>query len=402
MLRIAIISPDTELIEGLRSLMEGVSVMTLVRTVDHYPTLPALNRLIRSAAPHVLFVSTESSTKLIELVKNVEQTSPGVQIVAVGRTSEPQVLLEVMRAGLREFLSLPFHRQTLYDCLSRVREQAEKRPPATQASDRLFCFLPAKPGVGATTIAVNTALAMARLAESETLLMDLDLNCGLVRFLLQLDNPFSVRDAAERAGKLDESLWPQLVAKAGALDVLHAGLMRPESPLDLEQLQELVEFARRNYQVILVDLSGNLERHSLELMAEARGIFLVTTPEVPALHLAREKLNFFRHISLSEKVSVLLNRCQKRSLVTPAHVEELLGMPPLMSFANDYQGIHKALTAGKEIDGKSELGKQLAKLAEHIHEKPGAQAQEATKRKFVEYFSVIPTKISVFGEKKIV
>src|SRR5258708_28525549 len=148
MLRAVIISPDTGLTEGLEELIGGVGVISLIRTVDRYPSAHELTRLVRSAAPHVLFVSCESSAQLIGIVQALEETSPGVQIVAIGRTSEPQVLLDAMRAGVREFLSLPFHRQTLYDCLSRVKEQAERRPPQFETSDRVFCFLPAKPGVG--------------------------------------------------------------------------------------------------------------------------------------------------------------------------------------------------------------------------------------------------------------
>ena len=96
-----------------------------------------------------------------------------------------------------------------------------------------------------------------------------------------------------------------------------------------------------------MDLSGNLERYSLEIMQEAKRIFLVVTPEIPSLHLAREKLNFLTHLDLGDRVSVLLNRSHKRSVVSPAQIENLLGAPVMMNFANDYQGVHKALQAGK-------------------------------------------------------
>src|SRR5260370_27358513 len=121
MLRAAIISPDTDLNDGLEELFSGLDIISLVRSVDHYPVSGELTQLLRSAAPHVLFVAVESSPKLLEIVRAVETSAPGVQIVAIGRTSDPQTLLEAMRAGVREFLSLPFHRPTLYDCLARVQ-----------------------------------------------------------------------------------------------------------------------------------------------------------------------------------------------------------------------------------------------------------------------------------------
>jgi pilus assembly protein CpaE len=400
MLRAAIISPDTDLNDGLEELFSGLDVISLVRSVDHYPVSGELTRLLRSAAPHVLFVAVESSPKLLEIVRAVETSAPGVQIVAIGRTSDPQTLLEAMRAGVREFLSLPFHRQTLYDCLARVQEQAEKRPPQIESTDRLFCFLPTKPGVGASTVAVNAALALARLPDAQTLLLDLDLNCGLVRFMLQLDNQYSVRDAVERGHTLDESMWPQLVSKVGQLDVLHGGGLNPESGLDTTNLHNLIEFTRRNYRAILMDLSGNMERHSVEAMSEAKRIFLVTTPEVSSLHLAREKLAFLRSVNLAERVSLLLNRCQKRAVISQAQVQDLLGIPVTMSFQNDYQAVNRALTGGKAVESATDLGKQFGKLAELLMEKPKPETAETSKRRFVEYFSVFPAKMSSFADKK--
>ena len=400
MLRAAIISPDTDLNDGLEELFSGLDIISLVRSVDHYPVSGELTQLLRSAAPHVLFVAVESSPKLLEIVRAVETSAPGVQIVAIGRTSDPQTLLEAMRAGVREFLSLPFHRQTLYDCLARVQEQAEKRPPQIESSDRLFCFLPTKPGVGASTVAVNAALALARLPDAQTLLLDLDLNCGLVRFMLQLDNQYSVRDAVERGHTLDESMWPQLVSKVGQLDVLHGGGLNPESGLDTTNLHDLIEFTRRNYRAILMDLSGNMERHSVEAMSEAKRIFLVTTPEVSSLHLAREKLAFLRSVNLAERVSLLLNRCQKRAVISQAQVQDLLGIPVTMSFQNDYQAVNRALTGGKAVESATDLGKQFGKLAELLMEKPKPETAETSKRRFVEYFSVFPAKMSSFADKK--
>ena len=88
-----------------------------------------------------------------------------------------------------------------------------------------------------------------------------------------------------------------------------------------------LDFLRRNYKVICADLSGNLERYSLELMQESKAVLLVCTPEVPSLHLAREKMAFLKSIDVKDRVSVVLNRVHKKPLFSPKQVEELLGVP---------------------------------------------------------------------------
>jgi hypothetical protein len=72
---------------------------------------------------------------------------------------------------------------------------------AIPKTGEVLCFLPAKPGVGASTITVNTAAAF----------LDADLGSGMVRFMLQIEHEWSIRDAAKRAADLDENLWPQLI-----------------------------------------------------------------------------------------------------------------------------------------------------------------------------------------------
>ncbi len=331
-------------------------------------------------------------------MKEVEATHPGVQFVAIHRVCEPAVLLELMRAGIREFLAPPFSRQAVLELLARLRESAERKPPAVNSTDLVFTFLPSKAGVGASTIALNTAFALSRVPKTEVLLADFDLNSGMQRFMLKFDHAYSILDAVEHAAHLDEKLWPQLVASISGLDVLHSGRMNPGVRVETPQIRHLMEFARRNYGAVCVDLSGNMEKYSVELMHESRRIFLVCTPEVPSLHLAREKYTYLTGLELGDRVSILLNRVHKRSVISSEQVEKLLGLPVHMSFSNDYMGVHRALTDGHQVEPSSELGKQFTKLAESLVEKPQSGA-EASKR-FVEYFSILPARYTVFGKKQ--
>jgi Flp pilus assembly CpaE family ATPase len=148
---------------------------------------------------------------------------------------------------------------------------------------------------------------------------------------------------------------------------------------------------RRNYSALCFDMSGNLERYSLEIMHESKRIFLVCTPEIPALHLAREKYLYLKQLDLGERVSVLLNRYPKRSLITPPQIEQLLGVPIYMTFPNDYQAVQRAVTAGRWVESNSELGRQFTSLAQTMLEAKTAPAPEAKKR-FIEFFSVVPGK----------
>src|SRR5216684_2667101 len=67
-----------------------------------------------------------------------------------------------------------------------------------------------------------------------------------------------------------------------------------------------------------------------------------------------------------ETVKILLNRAQRHTLIPITEVEKLLELPVYMSFPNDYVGVHKAITAGKQVNAASELGAGFRALAESI------------------------------------
>ena len=397
MLRAIIVSPDKELGGGLEELFVELGHVGVTRNLQRYPTALELTRVMRAHAPHVIFVGIGELPKAMALVREIEAAYPGVQFVAIHRVCEQPVLLELMRAGIREFLAPPFNRQAVLELTARLREAAEKKPPPIESTDLVFAFLPSKAGVGTSTITLNTACALSRVPKPGVLLADFDLNSGMQRFMLKLDHAYSLVDAVEHASSMDENLWPQLVASIGSLDVLHAGRMNPGFRVEPAQIRHLIEFVRRNYRAVCVDLSGNMEKYSIELMHESRRIFLVCTPEIPSLHLAREKYTYLQSLDLGDRVSVLLNRTQKRGVISPEQVEKLLGLPVHMSFPNDYLGVHKALTDGRHVTPSCELGKQFTKLAQSLFDKPGAPVN--TPKRFVEYFSLLPARYSLFGKK---
>jgi pilus assembly protein CpaE len=383
-LRSIIISPDVELAERLESALTLTGEVSVNRVIQRYPAAVDLMRTIRAQVPEIVFLNFESLEKAQEIIEFAQKQTDGVQIIAIHRTCDAKILRETMRLGVREFLSYPFERSQVVDTLGHVKLSLERKPVAHGATTQVFSFLPSKAGVGTSTLALNISAAIARRPKTRVLLSDFDLNSGMVRFLLNLRNEYSVVDAVERSLEADEELWPQLVTQMDQLDVLHAGRVNPNLRIEGSQVRSLVEFMRRNYDALCFDLSGNLEKYSMELMQESKRILLVVTPEIPSLHLAREKLHFLRGVDLDSRVGVVLNRCHKKPLFTQSQVEELLGIPVIQSFPNDYAGVTKSMTAGRWMEPETAMGQQFSEFAQSLLEK---KAPPRETKKFLEFLS---------------
>ncbi len=167
MLRGIIICPDADVTDRLESALADLGLVSITRVLDHYPNSLELMRFVRAHAPHVIFLSTDSMSRATELVKEMDQRVPGIQTVAMSRVCDPQLLLECMKVGIREFTSLPIDVRSLGEALNRIRGVVESKPPSIETTEQVFCFLPSKAGVGTSTIALNTAMALSRHARNQ-------------------------------------------------------------------------------------------------------------------------------------------------------------------------------------------------------------------------------------------
>jgi len=379
--RSIVISANEKLRNQLVSALEA-SHVTIVRSMDRYPTQIELVRVLRAHATEVLFIDFESVESACEIVKLLENEASQVQIAAFHQHMDPAVLQRTMRAGVREFLTHPFEGQTMMDSLTQIKSLLDRRPVNYTTSSQIFSFLPSKAGVGTSTVALNVSAAVARKPSTQVLLADFDLNSGMMRFMLKLNNKHSIHDAVERSAEMDEQLWAQMVTQVGAMHVLHAGGIQPNAHLDPSQIQNLIAFARRFYQVLCLDLSGNLEKYSIELMQESKRVVLVCTPEIPSLHLTREKLAFLRECELADRVSIVVNRMHKNSPFSKQQVEDLLGHAVICTFPNDYHGINRATADGTTIAQGSPMGKSIAEFSEMMIQN-GPQKRISDKPKFL-------------------
>jgi len=241
------------------------------------------------------------------------------------------------------------------DAVNRAGALLTKNPLSVDATDLVYSFLPSKAGVGTSTIALNAAVAASQLKEPRfpgrfrSEFRDDPLHA-------KLQNHHSVIDAAERSVDIDENFWPSISDRDRVAGVLHAGTLNPNFRMEAAQVPEPARFCAAKLQGNLRRPFGEPRKYSIELMHELEeNLPCLHAREIPSLHLgARENFHYLRTLDLGDRVSVLLNRCQKRPLISPAQVEELLGLPVHMTFSHDYQGVNNAMSEGKAVDSGSD------------------------------------------------
>lgn len=397
MLRAVVISPDEKTSGELEQALSDIRGVGIARTINRYINEEYLVRMLRAAGPDVVFLSIDCLADALALTDCIKTQAPGTQIVAFHNKCDQATLLQLMRSGIREFLLSPYEHTAIRDALQRVAKILEETPSPLGKNSAVYTFLPSKAGVGCSTVALNASVALSKLPDHRVLLADFDLNSGMIGFMLKMETKCSVLDATENAAKLDEELWPEIVSCKDKLDVLPAGQLKPGTRIEPAQVRYLLDFARRNYNVISIDLSGMMERYAVEMMHEAKRIILVGTSELSVLHQARQKLNFLHSQELDDRVTFVLNRVSKQPLLSLHEIQELIGLPVHLTVPNDYERVQHALAEGKEVEPSSELGKSFQNVAASMTSiEPKTEKKKSS---FLDYFSLVPARYSMVRGK---
>lgn len=365
-LRLAVISPDPAARSELESALCGLRSVTVAPQLERYPSAIELSHFLQAHAPSILFIDIADVDEAIRVATDVEANFRGRQVVGFGREHSADVLLTVMRAGMREFLPMPLNPSDVLSALERLSDILRRNPLEEDFAQHVFSFVPAKAGAGASTVACNLSFALSLRPDYRVVLIDFDLNGGLLDFMMKLPKQHDVRQAALFGNDLDESIWNRMVAKIGTLHCLAAGDLSAGAGIHVFHAQHLLSFLRRQYSVVCLDHSGGLEEHSVELLVQSTQIFVVCTPELICLHAARRKLRFLRDLGLSDRVRVVLNRSHPNSTLKPSQIEESLGVAVFAAIPNGYAAVQSALAQGSSVSPRTPLGHRFQEIAQRL------------------------------------
>lgn len=310
------------------------------------------------------------------------------QITAIAVNCPPNTdnLLRLMQAGIRDALPTLNPRELL---LAAHRVSASPGAVGEILAD-VYAFVPAKPGCGATTLATYATGMVAELANQPALLLDFDLRLGVTTFLLKADGRRSLSDALQNVNRLDTDIWGQTVSQIGNLHLLGSGPTDGSESFALEQFIMLLDFVVRQYSIIGVDTAGTMEEHEGAVLQRASKIFLVCTPDVGALHLARRKVKWFQDLRVLEKVEIVMNRSEWRDPLSVHDIEKVLQIPVRYLLPADSKEVTKAVHRGTIIEKSSALGKAMVSIAKAMLPTQHVANRPAAARRFVEYFYISP------------
>jgi len=353
-------------------LLEALKILPVRIVLDQggFGSWPVVREKLERLQPDVLLMDlADQAEQRFTYIQQVRALASAPAVIVFHDNDDSKLILQAMRAGAAEFLSLPLEAGALGAALVRISKLATVGQGLKDGGGRLLAFLAAKGGAGATTLACNVSSIMGQSAGLQVLLADLDMETGNVAFAMKASSQYSIIEACRNINRLDMHYWKGLVSNGlPGLKILTAPaeLRGVEVPQGVE-VRQVLRFARTIHDYSVVDLPSSLNRLTMAVLEDADQVFLITTSDLPSLHLAKRTLHTLLQAGYPPgKLGLVMNRTSRRDEVTPEDIARNLGQPVYWSFPDDPENVTDFYIRGGTLSPQSELGKSIRQFIQKL------------------------------------
>jgi len=370
-LSVVILTQDSEQRAVLQVLVEGTSVAHATHSFPSFPLAandPVVRR-IQSAAPDVVLVDLpeEGSAAALRALELLNKELPDTTLFAIGTLSQPQLIVNAMRSGAAEYIERPATTTELLEAFVRLSTNQRKQQ-REESRGKIFTVVNAKGGSGATTVAVNLALAL-QAASGSTVLVDIA-PLGHAALHLNVKPIFNVSDAIRNLHRLDSSLLESFLTRhAGGLQLL-AGPSMPVADPSTAEFAHLFDLLGSQFRYVVVDASSRLDGTTRLLCSLSQMVLMVANSDVASLWSAARVQQYLSETGRHELVQLVLNRFRKIPGFNEEDAEAAAGVELLWKIPNQYFAASTAIDRGIPLmqQTHTDMARSFAQLAARLTE----------------------------------
>ncbi|MFI6439026.1 CpaE family protein [Streptomyces sp. NPDC050759] len=372
---------DADAVRSLTTLLSQLpDAEPVVPVTDSTQLIDTLARLASESIdelPEVVVVHERiGPVPALELIREVALRFPAVGVILVTSDVSPGLFQAAMDYGARGLISLPLGYEELATRVHAVaqwsvgvrRHLGAVTDVFTGVGGTVVTVSGAKGGVGATTTAIQLALA-AQASGRTTALLDMDLQTGDVASYLDVQFRRSVADLATIT-----DISPRVLADAvfphdtGLALLLAPGEGERGEEVTERAARQIVSALRSRYEVVVVDCGAQLSGAGAAVVEMADTALLVTTPDVVAVRGAKRAVRMWDRLQVrkAEETTVVVNRHSRGTEIQPALIQKITGTGVAATvIPANFKELQGAVDAGRvhELDAKGTVKQALWTLA---------------------------------------
>ncbi|MCW5724885.1 MAG: AAA family ATPase [Maricaulaceae bacterium] len=328
----------------------------------------AIERYHDQSTPNLLIVETGMRGQgLFEQLEELAGVCDAdTKVVIVGATNDIALYRDLIKRGVSEYLVPPFTPLQLIRAISGLYLD-----PDAPFAGKTVAFVGAKGGAGSSTIAHNVAWCVAENAQSDAVLVDLDLSFGTAGLDFNQDPAQNLGDALAEPDRLDDALLDRLLVRCSE----HLTLFSAPATLDKDwdfsstAFETVLDKVRRQAPFIALDLPHAWSPWVRRTLVSADQVVVTVSPDLASLRNAK---NLFDLVAAARpndeppKVVVNMAGVPKRPEIPVKDFADALGVAPILVLPFEPELFGKAANNGQmvgELDPKSKAAEGFAYLA---------------------------------------
>jgi Flp pilus assembly CpaE family ATPase len=323
-----------------------------------YPTVTVVrkNVLVFNDETRLFVMHIGSAYDVTEL-KRLSGHYPHCAILAiVDMSCDAEIVLMSLRAGAMQVVRqpvLPDELQEALDCI------AAKQPGLSKLA-QLVTVTSTVGGCGGTTVAINTAYGLARLAKARCILMELSLRKGVLANHLNITPRYTTNDLAIDIQRLDSRVLEvaltevakNLTVMVGPYESINTDLV------DIDKIMQLIQLTQNMASWLVLDVPGTFDELFFRTLTVSDQIVLVADQTVASLRCAQMVCDTLGQ----RRPIVVINRYRHKNGDIPIdRIRDFLPGCDIHTFADDPTVMH-SMNCGQALSLSSRDSPVLADI----------------------------------------
>jgi pilus assembly protein CpaE len=320
----------------------------------------------------MLEVGSRSLDILAEIDQLAEHCTVETKVVVLGTTNDIRFYRALIQRGVLEYFVLPTD-------ATAVREAYVSQGSGGAVSKaKVITFMSAASGDGASTVALNTAYALAKYGGYTTAIVDMDFQFGMIARNLDLTTNFGIKELFEHVDRsIDDTLIDRMMVKYdGILDIMAApNDLRLWPDIPPEVIRQLINTLSQRYDYVIIDLPHIWSNWlAAALTCSTKSVLVAQLWLRSVTHTAR-LLGAWGDVGIPEdKIVSVINRsgAKFKEAVTARDYENVCRRKINFFLGNDIKTIVAAENEGKTVlqVGQTAIGQQFRDFADMLSGKP--------------------------------
>jgi pilus assembly protein CpaE len=260
-----------------------------------------------------------------------EEATAHVPVIMLTTKGGIEAKVAGFEAGADDYLIKPVDTTELLVRLKVMLRRVQQADYAVTRTGQLISVFSLRGGVGVTSLAVNLAVTLAGLWNTDVPLLDLALTMGQVALMFNTKPKAGIQDLAQREqAELDDAaVESALYRHPTGVRILPAP-MHPEDAetISSTHVNSILPVVRDHYPHVVADLASDFQEVTLTALDHADRVLLVLAPELASVRAAVAALDTFTSLGYpEEKVKLVLNWTFQRRGLAQKNIEAALHRP---------------------------------------------------------------------------